>query len=139
MDCFFSVQLTRGVNSCVTTFFMSSAATRRHVDARSPEVLTSYVFSPKASSFTIAVRMEFVQDYSEVRAMITTLVGFFGETIKDGSTTLEYRVGNGDVWSLLLGVGLFGNPSSSPDYCLVKCRSSFSCVPFVVRTPQIEP
>jgi hypothetical protein len=80
--------------------WLSSSSETRYVGAHSPEVLTFYVLLPKSSSFKIAARIEFVQDYSGLGPMITTFIVFFGETPKDGPTTLEYRVGDGDVWSL---------------------------------------
>jgi len=80
--------------------WVSSSSQTRYVAAHSPEVLMFYVMSPKSSSFKIAARIEFVQDYSGLGPMITTFISFFGEAIKDGPTTLEYHVGDGDVWSL---------------------------------------
>jgi len=80
--------------------WLSSSSETRYVGAHSSEVLTLYVLSPKSSSFKIAARIEFMRDYSGFGPMITTFIVFFGETIKHGPTTLEYRVGDGDVWSL---------------------------------------
>jgi hypothetical protein len=80
--------------------WVSSSSQIRYVGAHSAEVLAFYVMSPKSSSFKIATRIEFVRDYSDLGPIITTFISFFGEKPKDGPTTLEYRVGDGDVWSL---------------------------------------
>ena len=80
--------------------WVSSSSESRYVGAHSAEVLTFYVLSPKSGSFKIVARIEFVQDYSGLGPTITTFIAFFGERIKHGPTTLEYHVGDGDVWSL---------------------------------------